>query len=275
MMDYARWLHYAQSFVPPRLWRHAHHVYSLSALLRGAGAELRRNAALRGRFAGRRGFVIGNGPSLNELDVSLLRGEVTFTVNSFFDHAARFGLLPTCHMFIDGVFFEQQTDVLQRFAATRPPQTLCFTPWKYRDVARRFVPDAHCIVAAGMPENNRNLDLARPIPELRTVTLAALVVALHLGCDPIYLIGCDMNFLSKVVAVSPLRVTTEHFYGDRQQVVEVPAFDYTSFCHAIFQMLDGFRMIKHEVAGRRQIYNAGIGGLLDVFPRVEYASLFR
>jgi hypothetical protein len=274
-MDYAPWLERFRSFVPPRLWRHAYHVYAWSALLRGARSELGRNAAVRGCFRGRRGFVVGNGASLDQLDLSRLRGELTFTVNSFFGHAAGFGFVPTCHLFIDGIYFDQKKYELEQFAATRDPQTLCFVPWKYRDVARSLVPDAHYLVTAGMPESNRNLDLARPIPELRTVTLAALLTALHLGCDPIYLIGCDMNFLSKVVAVDPLRIASNHFYGDRAQVEEVPAFDYPSFLYAIYQMIDGFRFIKQEVDGRRQIYNAGVGGLLDVFPRVDYASLFR
>jgi hypothetical protein len=273
-MDYGKLIARVQSYVPPRLWREAHHLYAWSALLRGARAELLRNRSLRNRFHGQRAFVIGNGSSLNLLDLSRLQGELTFTVNSFFEHAPRLGVTPTCHAFIDPSFFGELTEVLRHFAATRGPETLCFVPWRYREVAHRFVPDAYCLLAAGMPDANRNLDLERPIPELRTVTLAALLVALHLGCDPIYLIGCDMNLLSKVVDVRPLRVAADHFYDQGSDVIAVEGMDYAAYCHAVYQMLDGFRFIRDQVGSRRRIYNAGVGSLLDVFPSVDYASLF-
>ncbi|MDP9250710.1 MAG: hypothetical protein M3O78_05020, partial [Chloroflexota bacterium] len=52
--------------------------YALSASGRHSIAEL---DALRDRHAGERCVIVGNGPSLRGMDLSVLRGEVTFGLN--------------------------------------------------------------------------------------------------------------------------------------------------------------------------------------------------
>jgi len=41
-------------------------------------------ASVKGRYAGRRGFVIGNGPSLKAADLELLRDEVCIASNKIY-----------------------------------------------------------------------------------------------------------------------------------------------------------------------------------------------
>ena len=40
--------------------------------------------SLRGFYAGKRAFILGNGPSLKSMDLSKLRDEVTFGTNGLF-----------------------------------------------------------------------------------------------------------------------------------------------------------------------------------------------
>src|SRR6185295_17903585 len=44
------------------------------------------NAALRGRHAGRCCFVLGNGPSLAQVDLTALAGEISIGMNSIHRH---------------------------------------------------------------------------------------------------------------------------------------------------------------------------------------------
>jgi hypothetical protein len=85
-----------------------------------------------------------------------------------------------------------------------------------------------------------------------------------------------MDMLSHVVGVSPLRVRLNHFYDQEQpEIVEMRQFDYPGYGQAIWRMLLGYRLIGERLAPEQHIFNAGVGGLLDVFPRVEFESLFR
>jgi len=80
----------------------------------------------------------------------------------------------------------------------------------------------------------------------------ALPLAMWWGCDPIYLIGCDTEH-------------TAHFNSDRpyanQGQVELTKKAYRVVSEKAHEW--GFNII-----------NAGIGGSLDAFERVEYKSLF-
>jgi hypothetical protein len=266
-----------EPYIPPKLWGKAYWMTALLQIIQHDGVrELRRNAALRDRLRNRRGFVVGNGPSLTRMDLTRLRDEHIFTVNSFFEHAERLRLRPVAHCFIDPVYFVPPFADLRQFAATRHPDTICIAPLEYENVVRPIIPDAYYLLMAGRIENNSNHDITRVVPGLQTVTLAALLVSLFMGCSPVYLIGCDMDLLSHVVGVDPLRIRENHFYDQEEPViVTVPYFDYAGYGQAIWRMLLGYRLIKERLTPDQRVLNAGVGGLLDVFERVEYDSLFR
>jgi hypothetical protein len=277
-MHPAKWAQRVEPYIPPKLFAKAYYVSALFQILQHSGLrELRRNEALRGKLRGKRAFVIGNGPSLSKMDLTRLRDENIFTVNSFFRHARTHGLRPVAHSFIDADLFVEPylTSDLKEFAATRDPSTLCFAPLDFEHLIRPMMADAHYLLMAGRIENNSNLDITGILPGLQTVTLAALVVALFMGCSPIYVIGCDVDLLSHVVAVNPLRIRESHFYDHAHDiVVDVPQFDYAGYGQAVWRMLLGYRLINERRAPEQKIYNAGVGGLLDVFERVDFESLF-
>jgi hypothetical protein len=58
--------------------------------------------ALKDKFKGKRCFIIGNGPSLNKCDLSLLENEYTFAVNGIFYKTKEMGFKPTFYMVEDG-----------------------------------------------------------------------------------------------------------------------------------------------------------------------------
>ncbi len=55
------------------------------------------------KYRGKRAFLIGNGPSLNHLDLSLLGTEITFGVNAIYLNAEKMGFLPT-HYIVEDTF---------------------------------------------------------------------------------------------------------------------------------------------------------------------------
>lgn len=262
-----------RDWLPPKVWGLGYHAHVAKARLDGSYRELRRTAALRDRFAGQRAFVVGNGASLRDLDLGRLRGEHVVTMNTFFEHRERFGIVPTAHVFLDDWYFADGKEQLRRYEAQRG-DTLTFVPLQARAQVRDLVPGAHYFFPAGAFEHNRNLDLCRPIPFFQTVAQPALLVALHLGFDPIYFVGCDIDMLSHVVAVNPLRVRVPYFYDEAEPKLETLPYDYTWYAGAIRRMHEGFSFLRDELPRGRRVLNAGKGGLVEAFPRVDFESLF-
>lgn len=242
---------------------------------------LARNRALRQQYAGRRCFVIAHGPSLRSMDLSPLAKEHVLTVNSFHDYQEYRDIVPVCHTMIDPFFFtkEHYLPSLRGISAARFPGTKLFFPLQYRPIVERELDaqkglDIHYLVQGGNVETNSNIDLSGVVPGLQTVPIAALMIALHLGFSRVYLIGCDLDFLNDVVGVQPLRVRYRRFEKEEEQDWSKEGFDYTLACDAVVKMFKGFALMRDQAAPEQQIFNAGKGGWLDLFPRVEFKSLF-
>src|SRR5947207_1833041 len=69
-----------------RLAEHAYYRASQPRLSTGEKSLLRQNEKLRGRHAGQRCFIVGNGPSLAKQDLTPLADELTFVMNAFWKH---------------------------------------------------------------------------------------------------------------------------------------------------------------------------------------------
>ena len=248
-----------------------------AAKFRGLGA-VRANKRLRGVHRGERCFVLGNGPSLRDQDLSRLAGEQVFTVNSFVHHAKELDVHPSCHTLMDPFFFDENGSGIDtlRACAELPAGTQVVVPLHYKPIVDRYLRDPIYVLFAGDFAGNRNADLAGPLPSLYSVTNLALLVALYMGFDRIYLLGCEMDLLTRVVGVQPLRIRESHYYAEDTTVADWGklGFDYTRYAEAVLRMFEGFRFAAQACAPGQTIFNATPGGLLDVFPRIELDAIF-
>lgn len=246
------------------------------AKFRGLGA-IRSNRRLRGIHRGKRCFVLGNGPSLRTHDLGRLSGEHVFTVNSFVHHADELGVRPSCHTLMDPFFFDEAGDggkTLRRMAEL-PADTLRVFPLHYKAIVDRYVAGPIYVLFAGDFAGNTNADLSRALPSLYSVTNLALLTALYMGYDQIYLLGCEMDLLSRVESVQPLRVRESHYFAETSVADWGKlGFDYTRYAEAVLRMFEGFRFAARTCAPEQAILNATPGGLLDVFPRVDFDAIF-
>ena len=105
-----------------------------------------------------------------------------------------------------------------------------------------------------------------------TVTYVCLQLAFCMGFSEVYLIGVDHSFISKGTAnqtvVSsgddPNHFSPEYFgKGFRWQLPDLNTSEVS------YQMAN-----NSYLAAGRKVFDATIGGKLDVFPKVDYLSLF-
>jgi hypothetical protein len=151
---------------------------------------------------GRRCFVIGNGPSLNRIDMSLLRSQITFGSNRVYQGFDKWGFGFTYWSIEDQLVAE---DIAEEWTGE-----MIANP-RYRSTV--FVPedlmhhvDAHvktsenpCIpINFSRVEYYPNLYPFSTDPKVivwgGTVTYLLLQLAALMGCNPIVLLGIDFNY---------------------------------------------------------------------------------
>lgn len=226
--------------------------------------SMRKLRALKDSHAGERCFLLGNGPSLRQTDLSKLKNEFTFGFNRIFLAAEELGFTPSCLVSINDLVIEQSAAELQ---ALNMPK---FFSWR----ARRWLQmdDQTHFIYTSYTGPGFSRDVTGRVWEGATVTNVALQLAFHMGFSQVILIGVDHSF-----SVQGAPNTTVTSTGD----------DPNHFSTAYFgrgfrwQLPDletserGYRYAReaYEAAGR-QVLDATIGGKLTIFPKVPYDSLF-
>jgi hypothetical protein len=244
---------------------------------------LQKNKLLKNVHAGRRCFLVGNGPSLNTQDITLLKDEIAIVATSFYRHQHAKVINPSYWVFADPQFWQNPE---QYFIPT-------FNQALSKDISTRlFVPSGGFnfftqvnrgpLIDLYFYHYDHTRDITTPInfstgipPYGQNVMHVSLMLALYLGCNPIYFIGCDRDYWN-MTKQEYNTFFIEHFYeesGVNNKCTEHMPWE---------QWLQGKARTEQEVVQLKQyaslrgfdIYNATNGGYFDTFPRVQYESLF-
>ncbi|KAA5803380.1 DUF115 domain-containing protein [Alkalicaulis satelles] len=234
--------------------------------------------ALREQFKGRtRCFLIGNGPSLNETDLSVLKDEVTFAVNGFFLKARELDWTPTFYLVEDHLVAEDRAEEIRAF---KGPVKLFPAYLGYV-----FEPCEDTIFYNHQPRKSypHGFDFSMEADRITytgcTVTFSMMQIAAWLGFEEIYLVGVDASYVipddaqeSKDYGVGVLDMKSDdpnHFHPDYF------GKGYRWHDPQVDKMIEAYGEARRALTGTGQmIYNAGIGGQLDVFERRRFHDLF-
>ncbi len=271
------WKQQIKKAIPTPAWRVLHKTYSglihlpdlPSAYLHPwRQASIKRLAELKDLHKGQRAFIIGNGPSLRQTDLSKLRGEYTFGLNRIYLLFPELGFETTYYVAVNDLVIEQCREDI----ATLPMPK--FLSWRnhrlFSAISQPPTLPTFLYTTYDNPAFAR--DVRGRVWESATVTYVALQLAFHMGFETVILIGVDHNFVSK---------------GEANKTIVSEGDDPNHFSPAYFgkgfrwQLPDletseiGYRLARqaYEQAGRR-VLDATIGGKLTIFPKVDYLSLF-
>lgn len=223
--------------------------------------SMRRLAKYRNLHAGKRCFIIGNGPSLNQTDLSMLKDEFTFGTNRIYLHPT---FRPSYFVCANDLVVQQCARDIEQLPMPK------FIGWHNRD-AIQFTRDMTFLHTRGGLRSWFFTDLTEGCWEGSTVTMVCMQLAYYMGFKEVYLIGVDHNYSCS---------------GKPHEAQEFKGEDLNHFSPNYFKGfkwhlpdLEGsemsYRVAKFifEQSGR-QIIDATIGGKLTIFPKVDYASLF-
>jgi FkbM family methyltransferase len=227
---------------------------------------------------GRRAFIIGNGPSLNRTPLHLLNNESTMCFNRFDLMFERISWRPTMYMCVDDRVAE---DTAPRINEIIPLVRFAFFPdihpiQRGMDF-RHFIADAHNIFwlslkGYGFYENLPTCGLGG------TVAYTALQVLAFMGFSQIHLVGVDMEFKDHETAIKHDERNWTATQDDDPNHFDPRYFGTGAKYHyprLHENMLPWLERAKEQLDAKGvKVLNAGIGGSLEIFPRVDFRSLF-
>jgi hypothetical protein len=253
-----------------------HIWYTLRFRLAGLGIVLTKNEkklqSFKDKHKGERCFIIGNGPSLNKLDLTLLKEETTFGVNGIYLNEEKMGFLPTYYVIEDYLIAEDRASEINELRAPTK-----FVP-TFLDCVLKKDPNtinfnAYVNYYDKLFEPLFSEDCLRKIGVGGSVTFMCLQLAFYMGFDEVYMIGFDHNYAKLEKTDSSIIVTEEndenHFtpnYYTKGEKWHDPNVD---------RMEKGFSAAKyHYSKNNRTIFNATYKGHLEVFERKDYTTIF-
>jgi len=255
-----------------------HHFLEYLGSARGRESA-QRLRAMHNRFAGKRAFVIGNGPSLKKMDLAPLAREYTFGSNRIYLAFDELGFSTT-------FLCASAKHIISQFG-----QEMTNAGCDHVFMSHRYVQTNHLSETV-----TTFLSRERPVfgedplfwgfHDAGTVTNTAIQLAYYFGFSEVVLIGVDHHFVTtgpvagkilpkRSTDARPDTVVSEgddpnHFtpnYFGHGVTWELP--DWSAMELGYARARDQFK--RH---GRR-IVDATVEGKLTVFPKVDYESIFR
>jgi 6-hydroxymethylpterin diphosphokinase MptE-like len=226
--------------------------------------SIRRLAELKDIHKDQRCFIIGNGPSLKQTDLTRLRQEYTFGMNRIYLGFQEMGFETSYFLTINSLVIEQCAAEIRSLRMPR------FVSWRSRRLIG-IAPDLNFLHTTYTgPKFAR--DARGRLWEGATVTYVAMQLAYHMGFRQVILIGIDHNYSAQGkpnTTVTSQGDDQDHFnasYFGKGFRWQLPDLETSERSYQLARQ-------SYEQSGR-QILDATIGGKLTVFPKVDYDSLF-
>ena len=241
--------------------------------LRSLGLLLNDNdrcfAKLRNIHQGKRCFIIGNGPSLRAADLEKMRNEISFAANKIYLLYPQTAWRPTYYNVEDALVATQNSKEIDEINGPKK---------FFRRSFSKILKDTGDVIWYRDDHEYKPFPQfsAKPVHRLfwgSSVTYINLQLAAFMGCSKMYLLGMDFNFTSaaKQSAAGQHVAGGEvnHFSPDYRKPGELWNQANLDIQLAALKCAQAYGR-----AHQFEIFNATRGGKLEVFPRVDFDSLF-
>ena len=221
---------------------------------------------LRNIHKGESCFIIGNGPSLNKMDLTPLQKVHTFGLNKIYLIFERVDLNLSYHVSVNPYVLEQS---INNFTSLSCPSFLsfkAFCSYREKQTNKLKISDNLYLILTGSG-CSFSPHITQKINEGYTVTYVAMQIAFYMGFKQVFLIGVDHSFKAVGKANEkqvlegddPNHFSPDYFANKEWQLPDLEGSEL-SYRNAKF---------KYERAGRK-IYDATVDGKLDIFPKISY-----
>lgn len=217
-------------------------------------------------------FIIGNGPSLKPLDLSVLheKGEISFAFNRIFQIFPQTAWRPTYFISQDSLSLSTSIKDINQIPSEAkfiPVESLWYDGIELEKAVYFHLSknneDNYCLFSE---------DVSRVVYNSTTVAYTAIQFAVYMGFKDIYLLGVDHHFHTMRDRTGKIHIdetAKDYFAEDYNKLRKgewLPNVDCSTMAFETARKYAELHDIK--------IYNATRGGKLEVFPRVDFDFLF-
>lgn len=252
------------------------------------------NTKFKNIHQGKRCFIIGNGPSIKQIDLSQLKDEITFTVNQLPRMNEFSEIRTTYHLWSDERFFdldpqsEEDAELLRvmKSVNTKGNKPTVF----YKTTAHSMIDefnltndlDIEYYMDGGIGNQQSTIEypIDRLIPKFATCIHYAIVIAVYMGFSEIYLLGCDCTGIINTINA---RIDANQAYEYAYQVTEnekkrmMKVSKYTSIADEFEWYGNLLRTygVLYEYAQNHKcsLYNATETSIIEGVPKVDFERI--
>lgn len=196
---------------------------------------LNENKELENRHKGKRCFILGNGPSLNNIDFKKLSNEIVFTVNQLPEHPLFQELQSNYHVITDlqafGLryardkltpgFTKYSLNLIKSLAQKGKPTLI--VPYQTKKILQRtgiteILKIKYICQYKEFIDGYQSSDLTKPVSNFPGVTLTAILCAIYMGIAEIYLLGCEQTAIIDVLECAlGNKIKYGHAYAEKEK----------------------------------------------------------
>lgn len=244
--------------------------------------EEKRLRTLQNHFQDERVFILGNGPSLNRTPLELLENEYTFVTNRAYLLFDRLKWRPTFYTALDWRVVPDVAHEINMLTGI-----VCFFEKRFQSILR----DGSDVFwythgpARRSEDKIFSYNIHEGVRGAGSVIGACIQIAFYLGFREIYLLGCDLGY--KVTGSVKQDGDDRFGTGVKHQLTSTADDDPNHFDPRYFganrrwhdpnvkRMISGHEQcLKGVTEAGGKIFNATIGGQLEVYPRANFRDLF-
>lgn len=220
---------------------------------------------VRNKYVNKNAIILCNGPSLNKVDLGLIKDIYTFGLNKIYLKFRHSDFRPNSIVCINEDVFEQSISDFKEFNGDLYFCSKSFKHFGFLDNVTYFNRGGTCSFTNDLSIRN--------VYDGGTVTYVAIQLAYHMGFKRVTLVGCDHSFGG--YTGKPWEKSI--FQGDDINHFDPEYFKGQKWGHPNLHVMEHAYSLAYEFFSRnnREIYNSTIGGNLEIFPRITLDDFMR
>ena len=247
---------------------------------------LLQNKKFKNIHQGKRCFILGSGHSILTQDLTKMKNDIVITQNHFHAHKDIGAINPAYHIvvpkFHPAEYDKDWIDWIKSMEEKLPSSTTLFFGKNTRDIinTKTNLSKRSYYINYGFHSvclHNAKIDITKRMMNIPTVITQCITIALYMGFSKIYLVGFDLDQLCRMQTRDTIR-----FYGHsqitkneaEQKLLDESTSSGYNFFHYWLIWKQLILLYKYAKINKIEILNAANGGILDVYPRVNYDLLF-
>ena len=281
-----------KQFLPPLFLNYINDFRNFYDFLKHSNL-IKTNINLKNKHEGKRCFILGSGPSINDEDLKPLKNEIVFALNNFYVHEK---------------FSEVMSGEVEKYYMTapiHPPQTE--SEWKdwFFDMEQHMPKNSTLIFGISNQNNNikniidhhnlfvnykkywyyaginindyynyktADLDITRMTWIADTVSIYSLIVAIYMGFNEIYLMGMDHNYICNNKSNYRFYKDGIHQNNEEKRIIKDTSLTkHLSF--GMYKIFNQYELLSNN--SYTKIYNTSRNSLLDIFEYVTFKDVIK